>query len=127
MYALQLISTVDAAVALRAVLHSQAIHALFAVLQKHLTVILPLVSCKIPQELDILWLSRQCHCCAKKYLNGLFIELFVWCLVSLHGMLSRSIGGNNLVVAICGVNFHTVALFERMFLLDLRGYFEPNC
>lgn len=43
------------------------------------------------------------------------------------GMLSRSIGGNNLVVAIGGVNFHTVALFERMILLDLRGYFEPKC
>lgn len=38
--------------------------------------------------------------------------------MSLDGMLSRSIGGNNLVVAICGVNFHAVALFERMILLD---------
>lgn len=38
--------------------------------------------------------------------------------MSLHGMLSRSGGGNNLVVAICGVNFHAVALFERMIMID---------
>ncbi len=38
--------------------------------------------------------------------------------MSLDGMLSRSGGGIILVVAICGVNFHAVALFERMIMLD---------